>query len=60
MSGTGFVQAVVMWLLMLAFGGVLVAAAVWEGAIWALVLMFGLVWAPLTMWWAWLVFRGSA
>lgn len=60
MSGTNFVQAVAMWLIMLMLGVTLVAAAVASGAVWALVLMLALVWVPLTLRWAWLTHQGGA
>lgn len=60
MSGPSFVQAVVMWLLLVALGGILTAAAVFNDAVWALVLLFALVWIPLTLRWAWLVFLDFA
>lgn len=49
-----------MWLIMLMLGVTLVTAAVASGAVWALVLMLALVWVPLTLRWAWLMFRGGA
>lgn len=59
MNGPSFVRAVAAWLLLLVLAGTLLTVAVTEQATWALVLMFALVWVPLTMRWAWSMFKDN-
>lgn len=60
MSGSDFARAVFVWLALMFLGFIVCGVAVAgreHGGLWVLVLAFAAVWTPLTLRWAWLMFR---